>query len=504
MAEPINYGLALALSYRNDWDADMQRLAQNGERIRQAKADAEAKMAFYAEKFKMPPTSNDYDRTQLEKYMTDNVMPELKSFKEKNPNWMSTLEGQLEFSTLSNKVVNNEYTIRDARVKGSYDKFKKDAMDGKLDEDEIALYDQQFENYSKFGNINGPNDNGQVQEFTYMKPEEFDLQANLKKYGSLGRKPIIVEDGRKTYVKKELSRSDAIIQATTNIADNYSKLNRIYQKEKQKSGFIEDRYPTLLDWVTDGIMANAESDISSLYIEPIHYPSAAEIEANNKNNYSFNPYITDVEMPLKANKNRPGTKGIVSALTPWIEPSGGKVYKREPFAVRIDGKSFMVNATNKEYRFTPNVDPESAKSNISENVKGEKASSSSVSSKGLKSYDGNRYEWENMTIGTDQTAPFAFHEVIASKADLNKMYHDNKSLNQSFTSDEMMKYLDARKTSNGNYVITIGTEIDPKGAASYNDIRTGTRTRTFEQQQPTHIGEDFTTVPNQEEEEYER
>jgi len=164
----------------------------------------------------------------------------------------------------------------------------------------------------------------------------------------------------------------------------------------------------------------------------------------------------------------------------------------------------MVNATNKEYRFTPNVDPESAKSNISENVKGEKASSSSVSSKGLKSYDGNRYEWENMTIGTDQTAPFAFHEVIASKADLNKMYHDNKSLNQSFTSDEMMKYLDARKTSNGNYVITIGTEIDPKGAASYNDIRTGTRTRTFEQQQPTHIGEDFTTVPNQEEEEYER
>jgi hypothetical protein len=464
MPEFANYGLAQALSYKHDWNVDMQRLAQNGERIRQAKADNEAKVQFYAEKLKSPPLDNDFDRIQEEKRVVD-IMKEVQQFEQNDPNWQSSLKGQLEFNQISNKIVNNDITLRNARVKGSYEQFRKDAMEKNLSVEDIAMYDRQYENYSKFGNINGPNDVGQVQEFSYQKPLNLDIPALIKTYANEGTTETWKRKGNIQYVEEALTPENAMTQAISLYSENVNEIDRQF---KAKPLVVQNRYGNAQNWIYEQMLDASKVKISSPIqdqIRPQRQPSAGEIA--QANSFYNSPFNKQFYIPATTGQ----TKGNMQYIEPLIKRSENKVYTDDLSYVNIGGLKLPFNGNKTRYEFNP-VLPSDIKSKTTKGQTSAGDYEGKTTDYNYKGYDANPslYEW-NILEGVNGPSGFVFYDVNATIEDATKILSEARENLPNMSKQEADKYLedmkvlrsnieDAYSKGNKTVKITIGTPIE--------------------------------------------
>ena len=405
----LGAGLAQGLAYRHDWNSDIQRLQSNGERIRQAKADAEAKMNYYREKFKMPPMDNDYDRGRVEGLITDTIQ-EVKTFERENPNWKYSLEGQLQFEKITNKIVNNEFTMRNGRVKSSYDQFRKDAVDGKINTAEIDKYETQWTNYNKYGNINGPNDMGEVQEFNYVQPKKADLNAQFKTYADMGSKDVFGRKGNLQYTYKYLSDQDALIQATTMYSEMTEDIDIAYQN---LSPHLKEMYKTELEWVTANIKARAKSDISNVIADPIIRDNSDNDSDDKKNNNNqVTPYRTNIYAPYIAKEKQ----GSLGAVTPFMQIENDNIVSHRQSFMKMGNVEVPFNLKNRKVTFSPAI----GSSKIT-TTQGDNGSNVSRQTSVIDSYDDNgTYTWKRHYNGTSDDN-YAYYPVKMTKDQFDNM-----------------------------------------------------------------------------------
>lgn len=212
----LSFGATAGLAYRHNWEAEMQRQAFNEQADRQAKLDAENKAMMLGDKLQFAHASNTWDNKLLKEF-SENRIKEIGKFATENPNFMNDAGLWAQFNQMSDELTNNDIVSRSLRVQQNYDSLVGYLQQNPGAENDPAVQQQltEYDNYIKFGSVDGVTQNGK--EFMFRNPDEqfdplartaeaFSQLAAVEDYDTSG----VGVGATKTEVPKEAQYSTAV------------------------------------------------------------------------------------------------------------------------------------------------------------------------------------------------------------------------------------------------------------------------------------------------------
>ena len=237
----MNYGLARGLAYRENWEADMNREARHYQLQKQANAEKQQEVAFWAETFKRTPITNEFDRKGYEKY-ADKVCQEIADIPSKNPNWKYNVKDVMAVEKLKSQLVNNEYTVRDKKlqeqIKAWSEYHEKNPTDKLNFADEYVKDSKRIHNYLDHGNADSDEEvldpvtgTPIIKEFDFVHPVEMNVLDEMKKLkdlkSTMGVKSNVEHDGA-MYETKTYSDNDKVNAAAMLYQNNKGGWDRLF------------------------------------------------------------------------------------------------------------------------------------------------------------------------------------------------------------------------------------------------------------------------------------
>lgn len=167
----LSFGATAGLAYRHNWDAEIQRQLMNEQADRQAQMDAQNKAMILGDKLKMAHASNTWDNKALKEF-SENRIKEIGRFAAENPNFQNDAGLWAQFNSMSDELTNNDIVYRSLRIQQNYESLVGYMQQNPGAENDPAIQQQltEYDNYVKYGSVDGITENGK--EFMFRNPDE--------------------------------------------------------------------------------------------------------------------------------------------------------------------------------------------------------------------------------------------------------------------------------------------------------------------------------------------
>lgn len=162
----LEFGNVAGLSYRHDWDKDIDTMYRGQQMINDARKESQQMSAVIGEKIKFGQAYSDYDSEELKKF-SDNTLKDISKMFRQNPNLLNSPVGWAMFNQKTDSLVNNDITRKSLKYKAdkeAYEKFIRENPDAMRDP-EILQMANEFENYNKYGSADGISTNRKLPTF---------------------------------------------------------------------------------------------------------------------------------------------------------------------------------------------------------------------------------------------------------------------------------------------------------------------------------------------------
>lgn len=255
-------GLAKGLAVDLQNDKKIADLRYNQEADLRAQKMKEARDEMLFGDLTINGATNEFDAPRI-KERGRQIINKLGQYYRENPDMMSNPEKRAYFNTLKAELKDNADLHRGLASDSAYREYIKDLQEGKgkgnaFDSEAYNAYQQQWNNYRKYGNQNGPEalkEQG-VQPFVYTRPKDLsDLGVELPKLGGVIKDyDVIPTENGGWYTQAKPGQLDNLKKTA------YNQYGREIQLASQKLGLDT---PEKVDrWVSDNIQAGFDKSHS--------------------------------------------------------------------------------------------------------------------------------------------------------------------------------------------------------------------------------------------------
>lgn len=338
----LSYGMASGLAQRFDFKGYNEELDRQEQLDRQAKQDVDNKMKYWSDKMKIGKVYTEHGRRQINEHF-DKTVRELARIASQNPNWESDPITLAQINKMTESLSDNDIVARELRVEQGRQQMMKDMASGDFDKDDFAKMQNDYINYSKFGNTGGEKMDGS-NEFIYNSPTKYDNASFVSDYSKLvGEKAYMTDNGSGIITGQKAQHSDVLN------AMNAAKSDKRWSKWVQKFNELHAAGNNMYDTPEDAFVAAVEGSKSSTINYQEHRQSVEGARANGTANPDevYDPYGQFVEHPLSTAQNNMVQVNPKAAAHLFDMSSDGTMNTQTGMLLLMPGKANGVQIWNR-------------------------------------------------------------------------------------------------------------------------------------------------------------